>query len=887
MRLFLPPCVALLVASLPFSAHSLELSTQVECEKSALFLAPVDSPGFRKYAPDREVDILHLIIDVTPDFTNRTVSGTTTIRFKPIAKPIEKLSLDAVHLTVGSIESTEPLLDHQVTDDKIIIEFAQPVPADKEVTVAIQHSAEPAQGMYFRTPDMGYKEGDTHLFTQGETIDSRHWFPCFDSPNEKFTSETICHVPEGMIVLSNGRLVSQDKDPATGLVAFRWLQDKPHVNYLITLVAGYFKSIEDKYKDIPLAFYALPSDIDQAANSFKDTKDMMAFFEEEIGVPYPWAKYYQVTVNDFVAGGMENTSMTVLADRTLFTDATENIRSSQGLVAHELAHQWFGDLVTCKDWSHIWLNEGFATYYAALYEGHRNGRDAMLYQLYNQARRVLASTNTRPIVDRTYDSPGQMFGLLAYQKGSAVLHMLRAELGEELYRRCIKTYLERHEFDTVVTEDLNSVIEELSGRSYDRFFDQWVYHGGVPELEISYNWDARSRLARLTVRQTQRVTEQVPLFQFPVAVRFKGRNWSVDRQIVVRNRTEDFYFSLSEAPTIVRFDPDCVLLARVNFSLPTSMLHAQLQDSSDAMGRALAIEALSRRKDRETVEQLRRVLNNDAFYGARIEAARALGDMQTDQALEALVRSTRQSDARVRQQVYSAIASYYDTRAMEAQRAMLKSEKNPDIQAIAIRELGVYPASDSRELLLAQLNSRSYRNQLADAAIAAIRAQNDPWWIGPLLENLGKREADYTRAGYGQALRTLAQLAREQEDKSQVREFLLARLNHPGAIVQRAAIGALGVLGDPAALGPLEKIAAGRRDSPERAAADGAIRAIESARPSNDVVGRLREELLALRRENQELRREFEALQKKVEALTPAMENRRFVPVRSPKEASR
>src|SRR5439155_21936315 len=227
------------------------------------------------------------------------------------------------------------------------------------------YRAEPTQGLYFRTPEMGYKAGDTHLYTQGEPTEARHWYPCFDAPNEKFTSEIVCRVPEGMTVLSNGRRVSEEKDG--GLVAVRWLQDKPHVTYLISLVAGYFKSVEDKYHEVQLAFYTPPSEINEAPNSFRDTKDMLAFFEDEIGVPYPWAKYYQVCVNDF-GGGMENTSITTLTVDTLFTAATENIRSSQGLVAHELAHQWFGDLVTCKDWSDIWLNDGFATYYESHYE---------------------------------------------------------------------------------------------------------------------------------------------------------------------------------------------------------------------------------------------------------------------------------------------------------------------------------------------------------------------------------------------------------------------------------------------------------------------------------------------------------------------------------------
>ncbi len=843
-------------------------SESSHCRGFPAAVAPVDSAEHRQYAPDREIDIVHLALDVTPDFEQRTLSGRAMISFKPIAKPFQELRLDAVDLAVQSVTATEKILGYQVTDKQIIVTFEPPVPPDKETSLTIRYRTEPKQGLYFRTPAMGYKDGETHLFTQGEAIEARHWYPCYDSPNEKFTSEITCRVPEGMTVLSNGKRVAEEKDPSSGLIAVHWVQDKPHVTYLISLVAGYFRKIEDQYKDIPLAFYTPPSQIDQAATSFQDTKDMLGFFEQEIGVPYPWAKYYQVCVNDFVAGGMENTSITTLTEDTLFTAEFENLRSSQGLVAHELAHQWFGDLVTCKDWSHIWLNEGFATYYDSLYDEHKNGRDSMLYGLYERARSITGISNdTNAIVRRTYDSPNEMFSYLAYPKGSWVLHMLRAQLGPDLYRRCIKTYLQRHQFDNVTTDDLRIVIEELSGHSYDRFFDQWVYHAHHPELEVAYGWDEKTKLAKVTVKQTQPLGNNVLLFNFPLSVRFKGKSGTLDRPITVQEKEEDFYFPLSEAPEIVRIDPEYALLAKINFNVPNAMLFAQLADQDDMMGRLIAVEQLSKKKEAETVAKLKKTLNDDAFYGVRAEASRALRSIHTDEALEALLASTRQSDARVRRQVVDDIGGFYRDTAYETSRQILDREKNPDVLREAIQSLGGYSTPAVHDTLVQFLNVDSYRHVLADAAIGAIRSQDDPAYLPPLLECLAKQEAAFTSGGFSRALGTLAYVARNEENKDRVREFLIGHVNHKKRNVQLAAINALGTLGDPKSIAVVETFATAGRDSPERAAAERVVAALRAVRKPVDDFKNLRQEVLDLQKANRELRKGLDDVKKKLEAV--------------------
>ncbi len=825
----------------------------------------------RQYAPARRVDITHVTIDVTPDFESRTVTGTTTIRFVPIAKLLTELKLDAVDLDVTSVESEPDIAGYSTTDEAITITFSPPILPGEERTIRVTYTAEPRQGMYFRTPELGYPVEDIHLFTQGETHEARHWYPNFDYPNERFSSEVICHVPEAMTVLSNGRLVSEKTDPETGLKAVHWLQEKPHVNYLVALVAGMFEKVEAQYQDVPLAFYTVPSKIQWAQNSFKDTADMMAFFEEEIGVPYPWDKYDQVTVSDFVAGGMENTTLTILGDGTLFTEATENIRSSQGLVAHELAHQWFGDYVTCKDWSHLWLNEGFATYYDGLYDGHKNGRDSMLYGLYTTARQVVSrDAKAKPVVDRSYAHADEQFNYRTYGKAGWVLHMLRSQLGERLYRRVVRTYLERHALGVVVTEDFRSIVEELSGRPFDRFFDQWLYHAGCPELEVSYEWQEADKLAKVTVRQTQKAGDDAVPFHLPTKVRFWFDGWPIDRDIDIDSLHHDFYFALRAEPEIVRFDPELTLLAKVTFNKPKKMLYAQLENKVDVVGRLRAADALEKKKDKQTVAKLKDALNGDPFYAVRRSAAIALSRIRTDEAFAALTDSRDQSDARVRLAMVELIGDFYRDESFAISQDVIANEKNPAIVAAALLNIGRYHGPQTREIVSEYLRSTSYENELAAAAVRAIRRLEDPFFIDDLMAMLAAADEPTSRHVIW-GLPTLARIARNEDDRTEVREFLAGYVNHPYRYVAGGAISALGTLGDPKAIPLIETFRGSEpRDWLERRAE----RALETLREKKPFVPEeiveLRKLVDELKQETTKLKEELETMKKHADAKVPA-----------------
>lgn len=868
--------VTLAVATLQLVSPSLlrgEESQQFHCAHCAIMARlqaqqlAEDGKGKapkNKYAPDRFVDVQHLKLDIVPDFVERSLQGTATLDFIPIAKPLKQWRLNAVGLDVQKVTSSHAIQATQTTDRFLEITFTDPVAPGAKAQVVVQYDVIPKKGLYFRTAEMGYAASDTQLWTQGEPEDHQHWFPSHDYPNEKFTTEMICHVPDGMEALSNGHLVSQKKDEKTGLVAFHWLQDKVHVNYLVTLVAGYFEKMEAVHRDVPIALYVPPSEKGQLANTFKDTVKIMAFFEKEIGMNYPWDKYYNACAIDYMMGGMENTSLTTLTVNTLFSDASENLHSSRGLDAHELAHQWFGDLVTCRDWSHLWLNEGFATYYSLLYDQEVIGNDYFKYRLRGNARGIFGNAkDTIPIVYQGYNSPMEQFSFRAYPKGGWVLHMLRSELGEDLYRKCVKTYLERHQYKTVVTQDLVEVFEELSGRSLSQFFDQWVYLSGYPEIKVQYSWDELAKQVKLTVNQTHTTNEKRPFFRFDLPVKFMVGDKAHHKTIEISQEKEDFYLGLEAAPTVVRFDPEVTVLAKINFEPNEKMLLAQLADASDVIGRLEAVEKLGKKKNKVALEQMTKALKEDAFFAVRQGAADALAAMRTPESFAALQGALDQPDARVRQSVVRGLTRFYSDEAYNALKGIADREANPDIRAVAIEGIGGYAKPELRKYFIKLLDTDSYRNKTAGNAIQAMRSQDDAFYVRPLLQHLEGSEAKFSSRGFSSAFGTLAHLARNEEDKTQVREFLIDHVDHLKDQIARSAINALGDLRDSKAIPILTTIAAADSESSAGKAAQSALDKIRK----DEAPGEAPVEVNRLRGQVQDLEKQLKALSDELKTL--------------------
>lgn len=818
----------------------------------------------RNYARDREIDVKHMALDLSPDFDKRTVEGIATLSFAPIAKPLRQLTLDAIGLSVSALEASVPVESWDSGKTAITITFAAPIEAGTDAWIKINYSAEPKMGWYFRTEAMGYPKGDDHFWTQGQPEEHRHWFPGYDFPNERFTSEVICRVPKGMTVVSNGKLIKESEEGDH--TVFHWSQEQEHVNYLISVIGGHFKKLESTYGDLPLAFLTPPSEFNEAVNSFRDTAAILEFLEKEIGVKYPWDKYYNVCVSDFVSGGMENTSVTTLTANTLFSSESENLRTSHRLDAHEITHQWFGNLITCKDWSNLWLNEGFATYYTHLYEEHKFGTDEMRFRLYLDALDIIKNTDEKPIVWRGFKDPMEQFDYRAYPKASWVLHMLRSQLGPELYRKCINTYLERHRNGNVVTHDLIAVLEEVSGKSWDEFFDQWIFHGGEPLLKIDYSWDQDRKQAKLSIKQTQKTGDKVLLFNFPLPVRFiDEKDDAHDFTVRVDQASEDFYFDLPGKPKIVRIDPGLTVLAGIEFAPPDALIHAQLVQPDDMMGRLLAANSLGGRTDKRSIELLANVISTDPSYAVRTEAAIALAKTHTPDALEALISVRKQDDARVRQEVVIGIAGFYAEPAFSALAEVIAEERNPDILTFALRGLGKFPQDEARRTLLASLERTSYRHRVSAAAVEALKVRGDNSVVTTLVDHMEKNASDFTTRDFGSGLNALAYLSRDSDDdvREKVRLFIAGHLTHPKETLRISAIAALGTLKDPKSLGALNTfVDSGNSDSPEFKEAEKAIRNLHEEKKQADELKDLRDELLNLKKKMESMNEGLETLKK-------------------------
>ena len=612
------------------------------------------------YARDLVVDVRHIKLEISIDPATRRVAGTATHTVRAINDGVRAIEFDAAEMTIEGVSVAGKPVKFDYADPVLRVDLGRAMRAGVTADVGITYAASPRRGLYFTAPDADYPDKPLQAWTQGQDEDSRHWYPCIDFPNHQQTSEVIVTVPESMISIGNGELRSVVRNRRARTKTYHWYQATPHVTYLMSQVVGEFAEIEHRWQGIPVQYYGPPGREDDLQRTLDRTPDMLAFFSDLIGAKYPYARYAQTFVADFIFGGMENVTATTLTDTSLLDKRASLDADSDGLLAHELAHQWFGDLLTCRDWSHAWLNEGFATYFEALYTEHHRGLDEFRYELHQNAGIYLAEDAARyrrPIVNNVYHEPIDIFDRHLYEKGSLVLHMVRTVLGDELWRRAIQHYVARHRSTNVTTPDFQRAIEAATGRNIDWLFDEYVYRGGHPAFKLGFEWDDKAKQAKLNVTQTQDEKDS-SVFRLPIAVDFTVDGKRHEFSVQITEKAHNFFFGLPGRPQMVRFDPGGNFLKTVEFKRPKEMLLYQLEHDDDVTGRIDAAKELAKLGTPEAVEALKNSVRNDVFWAVQNEAARALGGIRTTAARDALLSLMKVRHPKARRGVVAALGQF-------------------------------------------------------------------------------------------------------------------------------------------------------------------------------------------------------------------------------------
>lgn len=795
--------------------------------------SPPDTPPH--YMPSRQYDLQHVRLDLAFDWDQKSVEGTATNTLAPLLPGLQAVVLHAAELDVRKVRvgGAERPFTLDPRAQTLTVRLDRPYGPEDRLEVAVDYSAHPQAGLYFVGPDAGYPSKPRQIYSQGEPDLNRHWFPTWDYPNDRATSEVLATVKRPLDVVSNGKLL-EVTDQSGGRRTFHWRMDVPHTTYLISVAISEYTRVADEWRGIPVEYYVPPADADKARRSFGDTPRMMEFYSRVTGRPYPYPKYAQSVVVDYMWGGMENISATTQTSRTLHDARAALDFNSEDLVAHELAHQWFGDLATCEDWSNVWLNEGFADYFTALYKGDAHGPDELALEIDDLRSDYLrddAERYRRPIVTNRYADPIDMFDSHTYQKGALVLHMVHFLTGEEGWWKGLRAYVERFGGRTVTTADFQSTMEEATGVSLGALFDSYVHGAGYPELKVSWDWQPDTRQVHLEVRQVQKLEEGTGLFAFPVEIALVGEKDTAVRRVQVAARElQDLYLPAEERPRTVVLDPAGWILKTVDFNKPAAEWAVQLAASKPLAARLEAVRALGDLGGAEAIAALGRALEEEPFYGLRVETAKSLAKMGTGPALEALRAGLADKDSRVRSAVLEGFGSFPDhVELIALLRNALERDESYSARAAAATSLGAFESkrADIVPLLVSALSQDSFREQIRGAAIKAL-AKIEPARAWEHAVRLAKYGAPIDSRD--EALEALVTIGQEdQRRKEDVRKALEGYLNDPFYSQREAAYRNLGTLGDPQALPAIERRSRTEADGRQRRNAEKAIAEIQSS----------------------------------------------------------
>jgi len=831
-------------------------------------------PGARpQYGPDKLVVVEHIDLHLTPDFAEESLDGTCTMRVRALDEPVPRLSLDAVDLEILRVEGAERF-DRR--DESLELEFEPAIATGETKEFAIRYRvSKPRHGLFFVKRTADHPEKIAQAWTQSQDAYARYWFPCFDYPHDKQRTSTTIVVPKGLFGLGNGELLERKDDGDCTI--FRYRQDVPHSTYLMTMVAGPFVEIAQGTagkNSVPVFYYVLPGREADGRRAFGKTPQMLELFEGRIGTPYPYARYSQIAVSDFIFGGMENTSATTQTDRTLHDETARIDFSSDPLVSHELAHQWFGDLLTCRDWSHAWLNEGFATFMEAVWREADLGYDEYVYDIFAGIAAYLKEGTDRyhrPIVCNTYIDPIEIFDRHLYQKGAAVLHMLRGELGEGRFWRSVARYVRDNARRSVETIDFVRAIEAATGRNLRAFFNQWVFREGHPKLEVRASWNALRKVATVTIDQKQRVDDEHPAYEFEIEVGFAPeamepprleRNELVVGERRIRTRVERAHETIAVPldfePRLVRVDPGAFVLADVTYAFGVDFAVATLRCDPDVIARIRAGRELAKDGSRAARSAIDVAFEREPFWGVLAELAPAIGATRAIWARDALIRALSHDHPKVVRAAAEALGNFRDAESAGALMRAAATHASYFVRAASLTSLGKTRDPRAFEVLVSAVKERTWNGIVEGGAVQGLAELADERAMPPILHACRLECSEGLRRAAVTALGRVAVLV--ESERTRAVDALERLLDDKVFVVAMTAIAAAKESGDMRLLPALERLGEQGFDGRlRRDAVEAALRIKRNSKVPTQVGG-LREDIDELREEQRRLQDQIEAI---------------------------
>ena len=627
---------------------------------SGYAFAQTDTSGrnFYRATPEKKTALRHTKLKVDFNFSNQTLNGEEWLTAAPFFYPSDSLILDAktmlIHQVALDQQGKLQNLPYTYRDDLLRIKLPKKYQKDENYTVYIKYTAQPekvpnngnlsisdTKGLYFINPE-GKPEGyPRQIWTQGEAESSSCWFPTIDKPNQKTTQEIEMTVPDSFVTLSNGLLKSSQKNG--NLRTDYWVMDKPHAPYLFFMGAGEFAVVKDTpwRGKIPVEYYVEKDYAPLAKKLFGNTSEMMTFFSERFGYDYPWTKYAQIIVRDFVTGAMENTTAVSHSESAYQSEEALNDQNYwEYIIAHELAHHWFGDLVTAESWANLTVNESFANYSEYLWLAHKYGKDVADYHLRNNTQQYHQRPDDfkKDLVRFDYTSTDDMFDMVSYNKGGAILHMLRHYLGDEAFFQAITDYLKTYAYSNGEAHQLRLSFEKISGKDLSWFFNQWYFGNGNPTVKVEKHYDTAQKLLRVKITQLQ--SEDL-YFQFPLDIDIYLDSKPIRHTVWVDARQENaFTFAVSKAPALVNINPEGVVVMEEQYPKTIKEYLFQIQHAPELKSRLEAISYLEAGKGKEVVLAALR----DPYFKIRKAALELLEGYQLTKKDLALVEKIATSD---------------------------------------------------------------------------------------------------------------------------------------------------------------------------------------------------------------------------------------------------